>query len=183
MAIGTGNNVLNTDIFNKFAEIVVAAANAGIVYGTNSYHFSDQDAAVISNYGGATTGLAQGATNIAVGDTITGLTILNYILAQARSYTRIRNMNVTRNVTGGSSETRSGITHTTVVQSPTQFGISSDSTRFLTGTNVTATELTSFFNEVRDRYNTVRNNYSIDASFTVCHVSCHSSCHGSRGRR
>jgi hypothetical protein len=184
MAISTGSNVLNTDVFNKFAETVVAAANAGIVYGTNSLHFADQDATTTAMYGGTTSGVAsQGATNIATGDIVTGSTILNYILNQARSYCRIRNMSVTRTVTGGSSETRSGITHTTNVQSLAQFKTGSDDTKFLAGAPISATELNSYFNEVRDRYLNVRNNFTLTSSFTVCHVSCHSSCHGSRGRR
>jgi hypothetical protein len=184
MAISTGSNVLNTDVFNKFADTVVAAANAGIVYGTNSLHFTDQNAATTALYGGTTSGVAtQGATGIAAGDTITGSTILNYILNQARSYCRIRNMSVTRTVTGGSSVTRSGITHTTNQQTLAEFKTGCDDTKFLAGTPVSATELNSYFNEIRDRYLNVRNNSTITSSFTVCHVSCHSSCHGSRGRR
>lgn len=184
MPISAGSNIANADIFNKFAEIVAATANAGIVYGTNNYHFADVSAAVIAQYGGSTTGIAtQGATGIAAGDTVTGLTILNYILNQARSYCRIRNMSVTRTVTGGSSETRQGITHTTQVQTLTQFRTGSDSAKFLSNTPVTASELTAYFNEIRDRYNSVRTNFTLSSSFEVCHVSCHSNCHGSRGRR
>lgn len=184
MAISTGSNVLNTDVFNKFAEVVAATANAGILYGTNSLHFADQSADVTALYGGTTSGVAtQGATNIAVGDIITGSTILNYILNQARSYCRIRNMSVTRTVTGSTSETRTGITHTTNVQTLTQFKTGSDDAKFLAGTPVSSSELNAYFNEIRDRYLTVRNNFTLTASFEVCHVSCHSNCHGSRGRR
>lgn len=184
MPISAGSNIANADIFNKFAEIVAATANAGVVYGTNNYHFADVSAAVIAQYGGTTSGIAtQGATGIAAGDIVTGLTILNYILGQAVIYCRIRNMSVTRTVTGGSSETRQGITHTTLTHSSANFRKSSDDAKFLSNTPVTASALTAYFNEIRDRYNSIRTNFTLTASFEVCHVSCHSNCHGSRGRR
>ena len=38
------------------------------------------------------------------------------------------------------------------------------------------------FNDLRNQYNSNRNN-TTTVNVNICHASCHSSCHGSRGRR
>lgn len=185
MAITTGDIINDTDIFDKFASAIAANANAGIVYGTDKYHFTDLPLAGRSRYGGTTAGLTQMASGISAGDTVTAPTIVNYITSQAAAYCRIRNMSVTRNVSasGGpatSQSTRAGITHMTDAYAVT-FTIPA-STGVNSGDTISAPALNNFYTNCYNNYLTARNT-THTYSYTVCHNSCHSSCHLARGRR
>ena len=47
---------------------------------------------------------------------------------------------------------------------------------------ISANNLESFYFNLRDGYNGVRNS-AVLIDVTVCHSSCHASCHSARGRR
>lgn len=188
----SGDIIDDQDIYNKFSDRITTLANASIVYGTNSYHFSDMPSTLTSQYGGTTSGLSQSSWGNRTGQLIDASDIVDYVVSEATKYSRIRNVSVTRNVTasGGpapSSSTATGKTHLLAgygdgsISGWSSFTAPS-STNIQTGQTISATNLVNYYESCRNEYVRMRD-YTITASYSVCHNSCHSSCHGSRGRR
>jgi hypothetical protein len=185
------NPVRGQNIVDRFADYVVATANAGIVWGTNAKPFAEMPDA---NFGGTTGGKAIGITGanvIPASTLITAPTIYNALVAETNSYTRIRNLRALLFVTGGGGntgsrptagyvydQTRKANLNTSRLQSigaPANAGVAS-------GQIVSAGNLETLFNNLRTAYSAAAGN-TVTIQVDVCHASCHSSCHGSRGRR
>jgi hypothetical protein len=203
--MATLNNPVNPqNIVDRFADYVVATANAGIIWGNNfdgsSYTakpFAEFDVAV---FGGTTSGKGIGisGTNIsAVGGTITASNIYNTLVAETNSYTNIRNLQAILFITGegntsGAAGGEIGSTTKGIVFDETKPAYlnsgylqnigSPNASNVVSNDIVTATGLEQFFANLRASYNTARDSKQI-IQVDVCHASCHSSCHGSRGRR
>ena len=192
------NPIENQNIIDRFADYVVASANSGIVWGTNSVPFPEMPT---SNFGGDTGGRAItiiGSSIGADGTTITASTIYNTLVAQTNAYTSIRNLRavlfVQSSRTGGPAgvwnigtrptpdvifdATQKSFLDGSQLQSvgaPSNQGVAS-------GQTIDDATLENFFNELRSQYLSRVGN-TVTIQIDVCHASCHSSCHNSRGRR
>jgi hypothetical protein len=185
--MATLTNPINTqNIVDRFADYVVATANAGIVWHSTNLPFPEFDAALLLTSTG--TPIAITGSNINA-TPITASTIYNTLLAETNRYTRIRTLRATLTITTGpGNATRlasdaldlSNIAHLTApytqtVPTPTNNGVAANNV-------ISSGNLESFFTTLRTSYNTARAT-SVTINVNVCHSSCHSSCHGSRGRR
>ena len=188
------NPIENQNIIDRFADYVVATANSGIVWGTNTVPFPEMPTA---NFGGSTGGRTisiAGSSIGADGTTITASTIYNTLVAQTNAYTSIRNMRAILFVlSSGASPWNTGTRPTPgvifdstqksfldasqlqSVGSPSNQGVAS-------GQIIDDGNLENFFNELRTQYLSRVGN-TVTIQIDVCHASCHSSCHNSRGRR
>jgi hypothetical protein len=101
-------------------------------------------------------------------------------------------VSVTRNVTasGGpapTSSTATGKTHLIADYAngtnPSWSSFSAPSSSNISaGQEISASNLLNYYEACRNEYIRLRD-YTVTASYSVCHNSCHSSCHSSRGRR
>jgi hypothetical protein len=92
------------NVIDRFADYVVATANAGIVFGldakpfgTNSSYFPDAE------LGGTTSGKVIGiaGSNLGnLGSTMTAATVYSVLVAETNAYTRIRNLRAILFITG-----------------------------------------------------------------------------------
>lgn len=102
MAVLT-NNINAQNIVDRFADYVVATANAGIVWGSNAVPFDVYSSYFPNIWGGTTAGKAItiNGTNIG-GPTgiITASTIISVLRAETTTYTRIRRMRAILFITG-----------------------------------------------------------------------------------
>lgn len=183
------NNPVNAqNIIDRFADYVVATANAGIVWGTNARPFQEFPPTVFGGDGGRA--IAINGTNITA-DPINAGKIYDTLLNETYNYTRIRKLQAKLNVTGGGGNTGSRPTAGVVYD---QTNVANMSTAYLqglglpdlnnvkAGQNISSTNLENLFNTLRAAYQGKRDTvYTIQVD--VCHASCHSSCHSSRGRR
>jgi hypothetical protein len=193
MATLTGN-ITAQNIIDRFADYVVATANSGIVWGTNSVPFTDFPTSV---FGGTTAGKTIGINGSGTtGTLITASGIYSTLLNETAAYTRIRNLRAIKNVTsagGPRVDNPSGqIVESGFVYDQTQ--VANLSTAYLqalgtvsnggvaVGNTISVTNLQQLFSNLQSAYSVAR---STTATFQVdvCHSSCHSSCHGARGRR
>lgn len=187
--MATLNNPVGTqNIVDRFADYVVATANAGIVWGYNNRPFYEFPPEYFGGDGGKAIGI--NGNNI-YADPINAATIYNALVAETNTYTRIRKLQAKMNVTGGGGNTGSRPTagivydYTNVANMNTNYlqNIGSPDNRGVaSGQNVSATNLENFFDTLRSAYNTKRDTVQT-IQIDVCHASCHSSCHSSRGRR
>lgn len=187
--MATLNNPVNRqNIVDRFADFVVATANAGIVWTSSTKPFTEFPSALLDSSASgkpiAITGTAMG------GPRITASTIYNTLVTETNRYTSIRNLNARLLITTGSgNRTRpagdakdltqvahlAGTTYQQTIGSPANNGVAA-------GQQVSSSNLEQFFNTLRSAYSTARSTTTkIDVS--VCHSSCHASCHASRGRR
>ena len=190
MAVLT-NNINAQNIVDRFADYVVASANAGISWGTNAQPFTEFPT---SYFGGTTAGKGieiNGSTLGGPGALIVASTIYDNLVAETNRYTRIRNLRARLNVTGAGGNTGSrptpGIVYdnTAVAHMNTGYAqnIGSPANNGVAVNNlINVSGLEGFFNNLRTSYNNARAN-TVTITIDVCHASCHSSCHGSRGRR
>lgn len=158
-----------------------------------------------SDLGGTTAGRSIGISGADLGSQgslITGQTIYNQLVAETNRYGRIRLLRLTFAVTGmgGNNGTRLRNTaqdtsrteirifdQTQIVHGNAAFQLNitignSSSQSIATGFTASATNLETFFDNLKNAYLTVRNTQSV-ANASLCHASCHSSCHSARGRR
>lgn len=192
--MATLTNPINAqNIVDRFADYVVATANANIVYHSTNKPFPEFDAALLGVDTGRTIAVT-GSSITPSGSAITASNIYNTLVAETNRYTNIRKTqfqlviglgagNKTREATDAVNVTAkahlAGTTHQGDVGSPANAGVAS-------GQTVDDTNLETFFTNLRSAYQTTAENTTyVDGAFavTVCHQSCHSSCHGARGRR
>lgn len=178
------NTIDDVDIYDILQQKIASLANSNIIYGTNSFHFSDMPATLSNNYGGSTSGLAQDSFSRG-GQVITASVIVNYAVDISKKYSRIRNVTVVRNVTasGGpatSSSSRTGKTH--LINSFSDDFSSPNSVNISSEKSISSTNLINYIDSCRNEYIRLRD-LTVSGSFSVCHNSCHQSCHNNRGRR
>ena len=184
------NPVEEQNVVNRFADYVPPAANTGISYGTNSI---PPNGMASSYFGGTTGGRGIGVSGASIknnGELIDASGIQDILEAETVQYSAIRSLRATRTVTGGGGNTGSqgspgiindntGIAYmnTSYAQSLPARNIS-----ISTGQIIDDAVLEQKFNDLRNQYNSNRNN-TTTVNVNICHASCHSSCHSSRGRR
>jgi hypothetical protein len=194
------NPINAQNVVNRFAQYVVATANSGIVWGTNSVPFGEFP---VGFFGGTTAGkgIEINGNNLGgPGALIVASTLYFVLRDEVNRYTRIRLLRARLNVTGGGGNTGSrptpGIIYdqTQVAHMNTNYNqnVGSPTIPFLgpiqgglivAGTSAGAgSGLEKQFDIFRSAYSSARNNVVI-ITIDVCHASCHSSCHGARGRR
>lgn len=192
----SGSIINNQDLYDGFNYWFVQFANAGITYGTNSYHFPDMPPEFIAGYGGSTSGIplrSQRDYAIDTDRTIDDGGIRDYIIGQAVTYCRIRNVSITRTVTASGRrsgvdllpivETRTGITNLTTNFAAPGFSNPSSINNIIVNNIIYADQLNQFMYDCWTRYLNNQRNNTLSVPYSVCHNSCHSSCHGSRSRR
>lgn len=190
------NPIEDQNIVDRYADYVRAAANTGIVWGTNSNPTHSDGTVVLddSYFGGDTggRGIGIGGGNLGgTGAVITASTIYNTLLTETYNYSRIRSVQARLNVTGGGGNTGSrpspGIiydqTNIAHMSDSYRVDLGSPSNNGVSSTSLITDEgLEGFFSTLRNSYNAARGS-TVTVTTDVCHASCHSSCHGSRGRR
>jgi len=192
------NPINKQNVVDRFADYVVATANAGITWGTNATppYFST------APFGGTTGGKAIETSGGNIADTnITAATVYNVLVAETQRYSNIRNLRALVFVTGAGNtvgigdrvdlgpvvgqgpgyiydQTAKAYLSTAYRQatlSPANAGVAS--TRVVAVAN-----LETFYNNLRTTYGSYRDT-TATIQVDVCHASCHSSCHSNRGRR
>jgi hypothetical protein len=126
---------------------------------------------------------------------ITAFNVYYYLQQELYNYCKIRSIRVRLNIygSGGNAGTRptAGIVQDVTgvgnmafnwhlfVGDPTPAAPGID-----TGNAISVSNLETYFNNLRTRYNEVRvSSVRSHVVMNLCHASCHSNCHGSRGRR
>lgn len=192
MAALTGN-INPQNVVDRFADYVTATANAGITWDEDDAPFPEfPKGSHMKGKKSSGKGLGISGANIAVaGQPITSAAIYSALVAETKTYTRIRTVRARRFVEGGG-----GNTGTRAVA-----GYDSDNTQIAimneayiqdigqpnnpwvaTDQPATADGLQALFDSLKAAYLAARSN-PVTLDQNVCHSSCHSSCHGSRGRR
>lgn len=183
------NPIRTQNIVDRFADYVTATASSGISWGTNAYPFPEFDG---NYFGGSTSGRPIGISGGNIGSgLIVASNIYNTLVNETSAYTSIRNLRALLFVDGGGGNTGSRPTpgyvfdQTAVaymngsylqsIGSPGNAGVAA-------GVTASDENLESFFNNLRNSYNSARSS-TVTVQINVCHASCHSSCHGSRSRR
>lgn len=199
--MATLNNPVNAqNIVDRFADYVVASANASIIWGTNAlptYAPGTGYATQVipsSSFGGTTSGSPIAVPNIpAVGAVIQADIIYAGLVTETNRYTRQRKLRAVLTVTGGGGNNGSKPTAGVVFDETQKSFLSSDfglaitigtatSLGIVSGQPVSSSGLEAFFLALRTGYESSRDTvFRSDSS--VCHASCHSSCHSSRWRR
>jgi hypothetical protein len=190
--MATLNNPINPqNIVDRFADYVVATANASIAWGTNAYPFAEWTYG--AEFGDTTAGKAIGISggNIdAIGNVINAANIYNTLLTETATYTNIRNLRAILFVDGGGGNTgtrpTAGVVFDTTAKAhfntAYRQSIGAGASDVVSGSVATGAGLETFFDNLRTSYNSARDN-TVTLQVNVCHASCHSNCHGSRGRR
>ena len=203
------NNINAQNVVDRFADYVVATANAGITYGSNVYPWDAYAGYFPNIFGGTTSGAAIGTSGAnlgGLGSTITAATIVSVLRAETTAYTRIRNLRAILFVTGTGYAPVSGdgaintqiwdgpITGTAPGTLRDVTGVANLNTAYLqtlgattstgiaTNSDITTANLETFFTNLRTAYNAARATTHVQQE-NVCHSSCHTNCHSSRGRR
>jgi hypothetical protein len=179
------------NIVDRFADFVLATANAGIVWGTNTLPFAEMPDATYAGTTSGTSVTATGATIGTTGDTITAATIRSVLETETALYTNIRQQRAVLNVTGDGGNTGTRPTPG-IIFDDTQVAHLDTSNRaaigavadanVTTGQTVDDTNLETYFTNLTAAYTAIRTT-TVTTQIDVCHASCHSSCHSSRGRR
>jgi hypothetical protein len=211
MAVLT-NNINAQNIVDRFADYVVATANAGIVWHTGAFPFDVYAGYFPNIFGGNASGKAITINGTSIGGPtgiITATTIINVLRAETATFTRIRNMRAILFITGTGYITPRPTGNGTLNDLRTDLGpifgqgpgiirdntnVSNLNTTYLqglaattstgisAGTVINTANLESFFTNLRTAYNTARATVHLQ-QVNVCHASCHNNCHSSRGRR
>jgi hypothetical protein len=184
------------NIVDRFADYLVATANSGIVYGSNSWPFYDASINLAPFFGGTTAGKPIGiiGTNLGSPGIVTAYTIFYQTLNETFKYTMIRNTTWIIRVSGGGGNTgvrpapgdvtvrtgksylNSGYVIATNVSAVSQGQV-------VRSLKITTASLEDLFNRLRAAWTNFYNGNPVTLVFPVCHASCHSSCHSSRSRR
>jgi hypothetical protein len=185
------NPVTPQNIVDRFADFVLAAANTGVVWGTNTLPFVEMPGATYAGTTSGTSITATGATIGTTGNTITAATIRSVLETETALYTNIRQQRAILNVTGAGGNTGTRPT-AGVIFDDTQVAHLDTSNRaaigavadanVTTGQTVDDTNLETYFTNLTAAYTAIRTT-TVTTQIDVCHASCHSSCHSSRGRR
>jgi hypothetical protein len=185
------NPITAQNIVDRYADFVTASANENIIWGTNALPFSEMPTA---NFGGTTAGktITKTGTDIVGTDSlIAAAKIYDTLLAETRTYTRIRRLRAILFVDGPGGNTGTRANPGVIFDQTQKSNLNNNYLQdlgFTSNANVTAGQLISSAN-LETLFTNMRISYSTAATTTatiqvnVCHASCHSSCHGSRGRR
>lgn len=190
------NPIEENNLAGRFADYVVATANAGIVWGTNANPTYTDGTEVVTDlaFGGTTAGrtntLSGADLKGSTGNVINAASITAAVRAETAAYLSIRNLQARLNVTGpgGNAGTRptAGIvydeTNKAYLSSTYKLTLGSVTGNPTANTPISATGLQSYFTNLRTAYTTARDT-TVTLTRNVCHASCHNSCHSSRGRR
>jgi hypothetical protein len=201
------NPVNKSNIIENFRSYVQSSANSGIVWGTNSlptYTWPSGSHVILpsSTFGGTTSGKTP-TINLNA-STITASDIANSLISATTTFSAIRKIRVTLTIssTGGSpynsgDKPTPGVVfdQTQKAHMPANFegNITAGTTAsavasasgISAGASVGSQNLINFFNDLKNRYESVRDSVGATTTFnqTVCHASCHSNCHVARSRR
>jgi len=182
------NPITAQNIIDRFADFAPAAANSGIVWGTNSVPFSGFST---SYFGGTTAGRSIGITGADINQNpITASVINTAIENETAAYSQIRNLNATQTVTGPGGNTGSypnpgqifNQTQKAYLSSSYAQTLSAAGVTLTSGTQMSASGLEAKFADLQTRFNSLVSN-TVTVNVNICHASCHSSCHAARGRR
>jgi hypothetical protein len=192
------NNINKANVASRYGDYVAAAANANIVWGTNSKPFAEMPTAT---FGGDTNGKANTLQGRLTTTLIEATAFRNATVAETNQYSRIRLLRARLFVAGGGGNTGSrpspgyiyDLTRKSHLNSGYEQNAGTPNTNFILppvagvvitiGTSATPdVGVEEWFDRLRAGYNTASNN-TVTIQIDVCHASCHSSCHGSRGRR
>lgn len=183
------NPVNKQNIIDRFADYVVATANAGISWGTNALPFVEMPTNV---FGGTTSGKSIGVAGTSITDTnITAATIRAVLEGETVSYTNIRNLRAVLNVTGTGGNIGSrpvaGVVFDNTAKAYLNTGYQAalppvNNAGVASGNVISFANLETYFAGLQTAYQSVRDSAAF-VQVDVCHASCHSSCHSSRGRR
>ena len=193
--VAVTNPVNAQNIVDRFADYVVATANAGITWGNNAIPFAEWNTVGYGVYwGGSTSGKGIGISgaNVGAGGAITASTIYNALVSETNAYSSIRLLRALLFIQGsggnnGTYGTAGYIYDATAVAylNPAYYGQSVGAPAnngVVAGQPISYTGLEGFYDILRSSYNTVRGNIAT-IEVSVCHASCHNSCHSSRSRR
>ena len=182
------------NVVSRFYDYVHIRATTGIVWGTNAYPFPEFSTVAASYLGGTTGGYlpnVAGSSITPVNEKVTASNIFDVLVADAATYTNIRNMRAILFVEGDGGNTGTRPT-AGVVYDQTSVAFMTVAYRQSIGTinpsdvsatsTVTSNGLEGFFQNMANAYDAARGT-AATVQVNVCHASCHSSCHGSRGRR
>jgi hypothetical protein len=183
---------------DRFADYVVAAANSGIVWGTNAIPFPDFPGYV---FGGDTSGKTISIQGAGYGGyKITADRIYTGILLETYRYSNIRYLRAILYVTSTDEQTGQyyqapvpgapgGVIFddTQKAHLNTAYTLSADTNslargQIVAGNKMTSAGLEDFFDRARSLYYNFLGQTHTEI-VTVCHSSCHYSCHNSRSRR
>ena len=182
----TLTNPINAqNIIDRFADYVVATANANIIWSSSALPFPEADSADFAAAAGKAIAANGGSITPASG-IISKTNIYYALIAETVRYTSIRKIRARLTIsTGAGNITRAantGFDQTAVAHmSGTGFEGAVSSVPAL-GTQIDSSDLETFFTNLQTKYNTNRNDTQ-NYFKSVCHSSCHNSCHSSRGRR
>lgn len=179
-------NPVNADnIVDRFADFVVTAGNANIVWSASNKPFPEATASDFGAAGGKAIGI-DGSDITPASDLITKSDIYNTLRDETTRYTSIRKIRARLLIsTGAGNRTRNantGFDQTAVAHMSGTSYESSISGVAQLGAKPAVADLETFFSALESKYDAARlatQNYTK----SVCHSSCHSSCHNSRGRR
>ena len=179
----TLTNPINAqNIVDRFADYVVATANANIIWSSSALPFPEADSADFAAAAGKAISVSGPVFTNQNSGVITKATIYNTLIDQTVRYTSIRKIRARLIIGGGAgNRTRAantGFDQTAVAHMSGTGYESAISGVAALGTKPSVANLQTFFTNLRNKYNTERNDTQI-YSVTVCHSSCHSS----RGRR
>ena len=183
----TLTNPINAqNIVDRFADYVVATANANIVWDSANKPFPEAVTSDFSASAGKAIGISGGSLTYPDGGIITKATIYNTLITETARYTSIRKIRARLIIgTGSGNKTREAYTgfDQTAVAHMSGTGYESAITGLpALAATPSVSNLQTFFTNLQTKYTTERNDTQT-YSKTVCHSSCHSSCHNSRGRR
>lgn len=197
------NPINKQNIVDRFADYVVATANAGISWGTNNTPpYFNTTYLGFEPFGGDTSGKAIETSGGSITDTnVTAATIYNVLVAETQRYSNIRNLRALVNVTGAGNTVGTGtridlgpivgsnpgivydVTAKAYMSTAYRQATISPANAGVASTRVAAAaNLESFYNNLRTTYSTYGNT-TVTIQVNVCHSSCHTSCHANRGRR
>lgn len=204
------NPISKQNIVDRFADYVVADANASIVWHDGNNPQMDTAPTTTTRYldvlpdsmlGPNANGQAIAINGSSItGSTITASTIRSILEAETARYSNIRKVRARGRVNGqgGNNGTRlrntSRVTSRTYIQKydSTQKSYMTSTYRqtlgsvnnggVTSGGTIQTSDFETYFANLRTEYRRLRD-VTYDRIYSVCHASCHSSCHSSRGRR
>lgn len=207
------NPITAQNIIDRFADYVVATANADIVWGNNAIPV--MDTATVSGvdrfvqviteaqFGGSTAGMTISATGASItptDGTITASTIYNTLVTETSRFASIRNARAIGRVTGegGNNGTRlrlsgnvSGRAYQQIFDTTAKANLNISTANNIDPPDnggVAADSAVSATN-LETFFTNLETAYTevrddaVTFIRSVCHSSCHSSCHRNRGRR
>lgn len=192
--------ITGTNINARFLDYVRAAANQGILWGTNNVPFPNFLTPTSTFFSGPTSGWEGPVFPNVTDGLINATNFFNYFVGVVFQYSRIKRFRIRISVTttGGSPWNQSvtgpyyapfSFDETNIAHLAVAYQSTLDYNRLpggrkdiLLGRLITDENIEDFFDRCRTLYYTLRDEVA-EYQAIVCHASCHSSCHDSRVRR